>query len=113
MMNADEKKITFTNQQLAAIIIPLILEQILSVTIGMAAVSYTHLGGPTVENIRTVQSLQKTEEYADYEISFGTYDEFFAQVQKEKDKLPCLTAVSYTHLDVYKRQSYGCMSLKT
>ncbi len=50
-----------------------------------------HGGGPTVENIRTVQSLQKTEEYADYEISFGTYDEFFAQVQKEKDKLPCLT----------------------
>ena len=50
-----------------------------------------HGGGPTVENIRTVQSLQKTEEYADYEITFGTYDEFFAQVQKEKDKLPCLT----------------------
>ena len=50
-----------------------------------------HGGGPTVENIRTVQSLQKTEEYADYEITYGTYDEFFAQVQKEKDKLPCLT----------------------
>ena len=50
-----------------------------------------HGGGPTIQNIQTVQALQKKEEYADYEIRFGTYDEFFKEIQKEKDTLPILT----------------------
>ncbi len=50
-----------------------------------------HGGGPTIQNIQTVQNLQKKEEYADYEILFGTYDMFFAQIQKEKDTFPILT----------------------
>lgn len=58
MMNADEKKITFTNQQLAAIIIPLILEQILSVTIGMAdTLMVARVGEEAVSGVSLVDSI--------------------------------------------------------
>lgn len=57
-MNADEKKITFTNQQLAAIIIPLILEQILSVTIGMAdTLMVARVGEEAVSGVSLVDSI--------------------------------------------------------
>ncbi len=57
-MSANAKKISFTNQQLAAIIIPLIIEQILGVTIGMADIlMVARVGEAAVSGVSLVDSI--------------------------------------------------------
>ena len=42
-----KKERLFTNRQLLTLLWPLIIEQMLEILVGMAAVSYTHLTLPT------------------------------------------------------------------
>ena len=79
--------------------------------IGSKAVSYTHLGSGGENQapfyIAICASLLQIYDKCENSIRLALLDEAFSRMTSDRIRPMMQMPVSYTHLDVYKRQLYG------
>ena len=104
----------FSNADLKKLIFPLIIEQLLSILVGMAdSIMVSSVGEAAVSAVSLVDSINILLFYVFSAVATGGAVVAGQYLGSKRNKEACdsCNPVSYTHLDVYKRQSLSCISL--